>query len=250
MRTNRPPMYVILLVLLLIDAFLVLVLSTVGGPSLPDNWAESLVVSLAPATSTPQPPPTFTITPTPTVTPTPTATPTPLTADAERVVSAMYDAISRDDQPAYMGTISPNSRSAFKFDRVLRGIILNSNLDAFPLPGGMQIDVVALSAITYRVLRINGIYQADGYVTVRAEGWAYFLNSTIASPMCDTWDVHRYEGNQWLVDAEAPERKDRQARIVDMRIRSDPNLVNLPQILSQPLAQWGKGLELILMMCE
>lgn len=249
MRANRTRLSLVLIVLFLIDFFLVLVLFAVGAPSLPPSWIESWSVALAPPTSTPQPTPTFTITPTPTVTPTPTATPTPLTADAERVVNDMYLAISSDNQPAYMDTISPNSRSAFRWDKVLRAMILMSNLDAFPLPLGLQMDFGSLLAAEYHDLRISGTYQPDGHVIVRAEGSAYFIQSTFGYPMCDTWDVRRYD-NQWLVDVEAPERKDRQARIVAMRIYSDPNLVNLPLMLSQPIAQWGKGIEAILMMCE
>lgn len=247
MRTNRPPMYLILLAFLLIDVFLVLALSAVGGPSLPDSWVDSFEAAMAPSTSTPQPTPTFTITPTPTVTPTPTPTPTPLTVDAERAVSDMYAAISNDNQSVYMGTISPNSRSIFKFGKALRAIVLSSNLNAIL---GVQIDLGELLAVTYSELKVSGTYLTDGYVIVRAEGWAYFWKSTFGYPMCDIWDVRRYENNQWLVDVEAPERKDRQAQIIATRIRSDPNLVNLPLLLSQPLAEWGKGVEPILMMCE
>ena len=158
----------------------------------------------------------------------------------------MYAAISSNDQASYMNTISPNSRSVFKWGNVVRSVIISSNFSAF----GFGVDFGELLGTSYGAVTATGSMQPDGHVVVRAAGWASFFNYTVSYPMCDLWDVRRYADGQWLVDVEAPERQQRLAALADLRIRTDPTLATLPSILSRPVAEWGQALLPVLQMCD
>jgi hypothetical protein len=160
---------------------------------------------------------------------------------------AMYTALNNNDPPAYLSTISPNSRSVIKVENVLRSIIVSSNLNAYGL---VEIDLGGLFSVLYVDMVYWGEYQYDGYVIVRASGSVNILNSTSSYSVCDMWDVRRYAPNQWFVDVEAPERKQRIERIVKARIEANPWLAGLPGMVSVPVGQWSQGIEGALQMCE
>jgi hypothetical protein len=182
------------------------------------------------------------------VTATPTPLPTPLTADAERAVLAMNAALANADQDsvAYLQTISPISRSKIKPENVFRSLIVSMNIRAY---GPVSIDLSSILTARYYDVTVQGEFQQDGYVIVRANGWVNLLNS-FSLETCDLWDVRRYEDGQWLVDVEAPERQLRIERIVRARLAAHPELANLPFLLLQPLGQLSQGVDKVLLLCE
>ena len=167
----------------------------------------------------------------------PAPTPTPLTADAERVVQKMYDAMTSGVETDYIDAIAPASREKIRLENIARGLLEHVQFDWY----GAHLAVEDLTGVEYRKMRYTGELLASDHVVVTAAGGIWIDTMKVQYPVCDMWDVHPYSG-EWLVDVDAPERVVRQERIAAARPTPDAWWRDVP-VLNGIMDSVSGGLE-------
>lgn len=156
----------------------------------------------------------------------PAPTPTPLTADAERVVQKMYDAMTSGVETDYMDAIAPASREKIRLENIARGLLEHVQFEWY----GAQLALGDLTDVDYRKMNYSGELLASDHVVVTAAGDIWIDTTKNQYEVCDMWDVHPYNG-EWLVDVDAPERIERHQHIAAARAQNEQGVSLLDRII-------------------
>lgn len=141
------------------------------------------------------------------------------------IVRAKYDALSRNDQNAYLDTIVPDTRAQIGTLNVMANAMTAAfiNLDPLDMNYGGWMDSVAGMRFEYRDMKYDIIEQTNDYALVKAYGT--LQTGVVNFKYCMYQDVRKV-GGVWYNDELSDKKQQRTVTLVERQMQRLNTIAN------------------------